>query len=627
MLTSLTPPRNWRRPVRRLLGLRPNDLQTVLGIACTGHGASIALITAGGTIRSSVLDRWAGAKHVLMLSRDEDRELRQPATDVDRTINYLLSYGFGRFPPTRIFEDTIGEWTSWMLRDAGLTPADVDLIVTSESHFATCRHRLGNVLHRWFPNAWVAGDIEHHEIHQRQAFWQSGFEDAAVLTLDACGEVLGRLGNRALAGTVSWMDACGRAETLQNIFFPESSPGLLYEVTNRHCGFKLGDEGKTMGLAPYGDPELFRRLEPLLRLHPDGWFEFVSHHELEKLYAHYVPPRAADGPMTHAHENVAYAGQALLEKIVTNAFKAALRLTGKRRIAYAGGVALNSVANEIAYQATLPEALYIAPNPGDAGHALGCALFGAYEIARWPPPLAEVPEYLGPSYTSEQMAKAARASGYSVSESPRVAEELARAIANGYITARFAGGAEFGPRALGNRSILCDPRPAGMKEYLNDRVKHREGFRPFAPAVLEEDAAQWFALGGRSPYMLRVVDARRERRDQIAATVHVDGSCRVQTVSRGDNAGFYDIIRAFKAITGVPVVLNTSFNVAGKPIVETPADAVECFAGTDIDVLAMGSLMVSKLPLEAYHRPRAALVAWPVAQAVSAAIPSSAPPP
>lgn len=623
---TLLPPRNWRRPARRLFGLRPNDLQTVLGIACTGHGASIALITAGGTIRSSVLDRWVGTKHVLLLAREEDRALRQPTTEIDTLINYLLSEGFGAFPPTRIFEDIIVEWTSWLLRDAGLTLADVDLVVTSESHFATCRPRLGNVLHRWFPNAWVSPNIEHHEVHQRQAFWQSGFDDAAVITLDACGETLGRLGDRALGGTISWMDASGRAETLQNLFFPESSPGLLYDITNRHCGFKLGDEGKTMGLAPYGGPELFRRLEPLLRLHPDGGFEFVSHSQLGRLYTDYVPARAPGAPMTHEHENVAYAGQALLEKIVVNAFKAALRLTGKRKIAYAGGVALNSVANEIAYQATLPDALYVAPNPGDPGHALGCALFGAYEIARWPPPLREVPEYLGPSYTDEQMAEAARECGYPVTDSPRVAEELARAIANGYITARFAGGAEFGPRALGNRSILCDPRAAGMKDYLNDRVKHREGFRPFAPAVLEEDAAEWFELGNRSAYMLRVVDVRPERRAQIAATVHVDGSCRVQTVSRADNAGFYDIIRAFKAITGVPVVLNTSFNVGGKPIVESPRDAVECFAGTDIDMLAMGSKVVSKLPLEAYHAPRVAYVSPALAHASRAAAPSSAPP-
>jgi carbamoyltransferase len=296
---------------------------------------------------------------------------------------------------------------------------------------------------------------------------------------------------------------------------------------------------------------------------------------------------------------VAYAGQALLEKIVVNAFGAAMRMTGQRKLAYAGGVALNSVANEIAYQAVRPESLYIAPNPGDTGHALGCALFGAYEIAGWPPRLTEITDFLGPAYSDAEMIDAARASGFHVTEPADVAAEAARCIANGSITARFAGRAEHGPRALGNRSILCDPRPPSMKDYLNDRVKHRESFRPFAPAVLEEDARDWFDIGERSPYMLRVVQVRPDRRGDVAATVHVDGSCRVQTVAPGENPGFHQLLRAFKAITGVPVVLNTSFNIAGKPIVETPRDAIECFAGTDIDVLALGPVLLSKRALAA----------------------------
>jgi carbamoyltransferase len=606
LLTRLTPPNTLRSRLRNATGLRPRRFRTVLALACTGHGASIALATSAGTIRSSVLDRWAGAKHVLLLSRDEDRDIRNPVTELDRQIRYLLSFGFGKFPPTRVFEDVIVEWTDWFLRDLDITRSDIDLVVTSNSHFATCEMRLADHLHRWFPRAWFSYGIEHHEIHQRQAFWQSGFEEAAVLTLDACGEVLPRLAGRALAGTISAMDARGRCRVLKNIFFPESSPGLLYDVVNRHVGFKLGDEGKTMGLAPYGErSDLLANLERRLHLHDDGSYDFISHHELENYLHDYVLARLPEEELKPEHMNVAYAGQALLEKIVENAFHAALRLTGLRKIAYAGGVALNSVANDIAFRSAAPDALYVAPNPGDPGHALGCALFGAYEVARWPAPRREVPEYLGPTYTDRELSDAAWAAGYPVAEGADVAEELAQCIANGYIVARFAGGAEFGPRALGNRSILCDPRPAGMKDYLNDRVKHREGFRPFAPAVLEEDAEEWFEMSGRSAYMLRVVRVRPERSEQIAATVHVDGTGRVQTVSPSDNRGFYDVIRAFKELTGVPVVLNTSFNVAGKPIVETPRDAVECFAGTDIDVLALGSVLVSKRPLSVYRAPRA----------------------
>jgi len=222
----------------------------------------------------------------------------------------------------------------------------------------------------------------------------------------------------------------------------------------------------------------------------------MPHEQFAGVLGDYVPQRGHGDAITARHENVAYAGQALLERIVANAFGAALRLTGQRKLAYAGGVALNSVANELAYRATHPDALYIAPNGGDTGHALGCALFGAYELAGWAPPLRELPDALGPDYTLEELRDAARASGAFVSEPANVAEELARAIAAGCIAARFDGRAEYGPRALGNRSILCDPREAEMKDRLNARVKFREGFRPFAPAVLEEKAAEWFASIG-----------------------------------------------------------------------------------------------------------------------------------
>lgn len=603
-LRRLQPPRFWS-------GLRsafapPRRVRNVLGIACTGHGASLALVSEDGTTRASVLDRWASLKHALLMARDEAEAILHPRTKIDRSIHAVLTYGRA-MPPVLVFEDVIEEWTAWLLRGTGLSADDIDLVVTSESHFATCRRRLGRRLHRWFPKAWVANGIEHHEIHQRQAFWQSGFDEAAVLTLDACGEQLGRLGGRSLAGTITRMDATGRAETVAHMLFPESSPGLLYDAVNRHVGFQVGDEGKTMGLAPYGRrDELLDSLSPHLRLHPDGHFDFIPHLQFADRLRDYIPQRGHDGAITARHENVAHAGQALLEKIVANAFEAALRLTGQRKLAYAGGVALNSVANELGYRAARPEALYITPNGGDTGHALGCALFGAYEIAGWAPPLRELPDALGPEYTPHELREAARASGAFVSEPADPAEELALAIAAGCITARFDGRAEHGPRALGNRSILCDPRTAEMKDRLNARVKFREGFRPFAPAVLEEKVSEWFELDGRSAYMLRVLPARASRRDRIAATVHVDGSCRVQTVSRADNAGFYDVIRAYERITDVPVVLNTSFNVAGKPIVETPLDAVRCFRETAIDVLALGPFILSKIPRAEWQGARTA---------------------
>jgi len=258
------------------------------------------------------------------------------------------------------------------------------------------------------------------------------------------------------------------------------------------------------------------------------------------------------------------------------------------------------VANEIAARAAGTRNLYIPPNPGDTGQSLGAVLFGAREIAKWPQVKGETPDCLGPLYSEQEMVAAAGESAFPVTRSPHPERDLARCIANGYIVARFDGAAEFGPRALGNRSILCDPRRRDMKDYLNQRVKHRESFRPFAPSVLEEKAADWFAMDFRSAYMLRVVPARAERSDLIPAVVHVDGSCRVQTVSETENPGFYRIISEFASITGVPLVLNTSFNLAGKPIVERPSDAVKCFAATEIDLMALGPLILSKRPLTEY---------------------------
>jgi carbamoyltransferase len=594
-----------RRIRERLFG-KSRGVGVILGIACTGHGASLAALTRDGAIRSSVLDRWAGVRHTLLFAEAEERDIKNAKSDIDKSIHYCLSYGYGKFPYCRVFERTIHDWLEWFLDGLNLRARDIDLVVTSEGHFAMCALRLGGQLHRWFPRAAVSRWIEHHEIHQRQAFWQSGFEEAAVLTLDSSGEPLKRLDGRKIAGTIARMNARGECAVLTEMLTPESSPGLLYEIVTRHVGFRLGDEGKTMGLAPYGSPELLERLLPSLELRDDGSFRFLDPENLRALLREYIPERWPHEEFDARHLQVAYAGQAILERIVTNAFRAAMELTGAKRLAYSGGVALNSVANEIAARATRPEALYIAPNPGDTGHALGCALYGAYEIAGWIPPRQETPEYLGPTYTADAIERALRGVNCATArpESPETA--LARCIANGHITARFDGAAEYGPRALGNRSILCDPRRGDMKDYLNARVKHREGFRPFAPAVLEEAAADWFDLDGRSAYMLRVVAAREEMKSRIPAVVHVDGSCRVQTVASRENPAFYRLIREFASLTSVPVILNTSFNIAGKPIVETPRDAVECFLSTEIDVLAMGPALLSKRPLGEYlERPRA----------------------
>jgi carbamoyltransferase len=588
----------WRGTKRR----RPFgsvDAERVVGLACTGHGASLVYVDRAGTIVGSQLERWTGVKHMLLFSADESEAFLDPQNDIDRSINYTFTDGYGRYPDALVFENTIEPWFEWLLRDLDVKRTDIDLLVTSSGFFVTGPFRLGGQLDQWFPSAVIECRPEHHQVHQRQAFWASGFSEAAVLTLDTCGEGLQRLGGRHLCGTISVMTSDGDIETIREFLFPEMSSGAIYDATTHHVGFRTGDEGKTMGLAPYGQPELLDELSRHLALHDDGGFTFVSRRELEERFTAYVPARAPGAELTQRHMDVAFAGQGILERIVANAWRAALALTGQSNLAYAGGVALNSVANERAVMEVRPQGLYIAPNPGDPGQGLGCALLGAYEIARWDPPAVELGEYLGPDYSEAELATAVGAAPYEIQ---RDVDErvVATCIANGFIVARFAGQAEFGPRALGNRSIICDARRPGMKDFLNSRVKHRESFRPFAPTVLEEWAGEWFELVGASSYMLRVGAVRADKCDRVPAIVHVDGTARIQTLRRDQNPAYWRLVTAFHELTGVPVVLNTSFNVAKRPIVETPEHALECFVSTEIDVLLLGPFVVSKRPLADY---------------------------
>jgi carbamoyltransferase len=576
----------------------------ILGIACNGHGASLAYIDRDGSIRSSVLDRWAGTKYTLMVSKGELEEMVNRRSAIAAEMYDLLAFSYGAFPKYKVFESAFPAWMDWLLSDLDLKAEDIDLLISSESNFVTSTFRLGPQLNQWLPNAHIVTDLEHHTVHQCQAFWQSGFKEAAVLTLDTGGENLTRLNNHKICGTISRMDRSSRCQVLREFIFPHSSAGLIYSIINHHLGFSQGQEGKTMGLAPYGRPDLYQKLANYLRLYPDGSFDFLPYTELHMALENYEyqRPKEKGAEFTQKHCDIACAGQAIIEDIVVNAFKAALRLTGLKNLVYAGGLALNSVANEIANRVAKPDKLYIPPNPGDTGQALGCALYAAYELAGWPPQKTEIPEYLGPQYNRDKMLKAIHSTDHYRIQLENPEWIIACCIANGHIVARFAGQAEFGPRALGNRSILADPRRNDMKEYLNARVKHRESYRPFAPSVLIEYASKWFDLGNRSPYMLRVVNVPANIREYIPAVVHVDGSARVQSVDKRENPEYWKLIDSFYKITDVPLVLNTSFNVAGKPIVETPQDAVDCFESTDIDVLLIEDWIISKRPIEEFEK-------------------------
>jgi len=458
---------------------------------------------------------------------------------------------------------------------------------------------------------------EHHLSHAASAFYPSPFADAVVLTMDGVGE---------WATTSVGHGAGNRLQIEREIHFPHSL-GLLYSAFTQYTGFRVNSgEYKVMGLAPYGEPRYAGLiLEHLLDLKDDGSFRLDQRHfgyctglEMTSPAFHELfggPPRKADEPLTQRHMDLAASVQAVTEEAVLRLTRAAAAGSGSRNLCLAGGVALNCVANGRVLRDGRFERIWIQPAAGDAGGAVGAALAAYHRFLgheREPPAVLDGMQgsYLGPAFPQAEIeARLARAGArFTVLEPGALVDTVAAELADGEAVGWFQGRMEFGPRALGARSILADPRSPTMQKRLNLAVKKRESFRPFAPSVLREHVAEWFELDGDSPYMLLVADVAEPRRiattaderalfgidrlnvprSQIPAVTHVDNSARLQTVHRETNPRYHALLSAFRDLTGCPVLVNTSFNVRGEPIVCTPEDAFRCFMGTDIDVLAIG---------------------------------------
>ena len=448
--------------------------------------------------------------------------------------------------------------------------------------------------------------IPHHLCHAASAFYPSPFEEALVLTLDAQGE------------SSSGMLAIGRGNrlTIEKQLFAPNSVGYLYACLTAFLGFGVGDEYKVMGLAPYGDPSRFRAFfEGFVRGAEDGSFSVDPNLLLwlivrdalcpaGRLYPRALTdvlgsPRGADDPIDQRHADIAAALQEALERAVLRLLEHARLATGLRELCLAGGVALNCTLNGKIARSGIFDRVWVQPAAHDAGTSLGAALYGYHALLDGERrPMARAPVYLGPEFGAAGVSRAIleHAPDIRFTRPADLYETVARALAEGRIVGWFQGRGEWGPRALGNRSILADPRRADMKDRVNGAVKMRESFRPFAPSVLREHADAWFDLRGvtESPYMLFAVPVHEAVRARIPAVTHVDGTARVQTVRQEDNPRFHALLRAFHEITGVPVLLNTSFNVNGEPIVGSPEDALRCFLGTKIDLLVMGETVIEK---------------------------------
>ena len=438
--------------------------------------------------------------------------------------------------------------------------------------------------------------IKHHDAHLASTYFVSGFDRSAVLTLDGLGEYETSVG------------AIGRGqsiERLDKINFPYSL-GAMYACISHFVGYQAElDEGKVMGLAAYGDPsEYYNSFRKILSLNKNGTFSldmsYFSYHLCrdkwvsDKFYKIFGPRREKGGEMTQRHINVAAAAQKVLEDAVLHRAEWLFDKTREKNLCLAGGVALNSVANGKIEAARMYENIYVQPASGDSGLPIGVVYSLYNKITELPKSFFMSHPYLGPQYSAEDCLKAIEKFELKYTTPNNISEAVAKALSEGKVVGLHQGRMEIGPRALGNRSILADPRNAAMKDIVNEKVKFREGYRPFAPAVTEERVGEYFDIKIKSPFMLIVSKAVDGASEKIPAVVHSDGTGRIQTVNREDNPVYYDIIHKFGELTNVPVVLNTSFNIKDEPIVCTPEDAIKCFLGTNIDALALGKYLLIK---------------------------------
>lgn len=582
----------------------------ILGVSCYYHDSAAALIVDGEIVAAAQEERFTRKKHDASFPKNAvDFCLKQGGISSSQ-IDYVAFYD----KPFLKFERILETHLQW-------APSGIKAALKSIPVWIKEKLWISEAV-----NAAVGGSVrvlypEHHLSHAASAFYPSPFEEAAIITFDGVGE---------WATTTIGAGEGNAIRLLREISFPHSL-GLLYSSFTYYAGFKVNSgEYKLMGLAPYGKPvyaDIIR--EKLIDIKEDGSFRMnmayfayangltMTNRRFDALFG--GPPRKPESPLTQKDMDIAASIQAVTEEIMLKTAVFARELTGKKNLCLAGGVALNCVGNGKIEKAGIFDEIWVQPAAGDAGGALGAALsvwYGYLENSR---SVASgrldsmKGSYLGPSYTNAFISKTLDATGAVYHQLPDddLIETTAGLLADGNIVGWVQGRMEFGPRALGGRSILGDPRSAEMQKNLNVKIKFRESFRPFAPAVLDRSVSEYFEFKSASPYMLMVapvagkyrytvedgpggMDRLYQLRSQIPAVTHVDYSARVQTVHRETNPMFYGLIEAFERKTGFGVVVNTSFNVRGEPIVNTPADAYRCFMRTNMDVLVLENMVLYK---------------------------------
>ena len=596
-------------------------MTAILGISGYYHDSAAALVVDGDVVSAAQEERFSRKKHDARFPRQAIEACLQLGGLTLEELDSIVYYEKPLLTFERLLETYIGAAPRG---SRSFTSAMTVWLREKVFLKHTLRQELNQLRHD--PMAALPALLfsEHHLSHAAAAFYPSPFEEAAVLCMDGVGE---------WATTTAWLGNLNLLNPLWDFSFPHSL-GLLYSAFTYYCGFKVNSgEYKLMGLAPYGQPTYAALIrEHLIDIKHDGTFRlnltYFKYHRgfrmtsrrFERLFGQ--PPRSPESELSPFHMDLAASIQVVTEEIVLALARSLQAETGARHLCLAGGVALNCVANGRLLREGAFEKIWIQPASGDAGSALGAALVGWYHQQPEASRTTEASRdgmhgtYLGPSFSNASIAQQLQALNAPSQELPdaELFAQLAELLDQGKVVGWFNGRMEFGPRSLGARSILGDPRNRTMQSVTNLKIKYRESFRPFAPAVLEEEVANQFELNASSPYMLLVAPVKQELcqpmsqedeqlfgidklnicRSSLPAITHVDYSARVQTVSARTNPRFHALIQAFQQRTGCPTLVNTSFNVRGEPIVCTPTDAYRCFMRTDMDVLVLENHLLLK---------------------------------
>ena len=565
----------------------------ILGLSCFYHDSSASIIKDGQIIAAAQEERFTRVKHDNTFPYKSIEyclnSLGIAINELDYIVFYekpiikftrILQQHITHFPKSiKIFFDTIPEWLLRKLR--------IKEILKSEFKYQ------GKIIY-----------LPHHLSHAAASYFTSPFKEAAILTLDGVGE---------LATTTMGFAKNYQIKLEKQIDFPHSL-GLFYSALTAYLGFAVNnDEYKVMGLSAYGKKpkEYYQQIKSLIKLNPDGSYQldtkYFSFEYREKMFNQKLcnllggPARIRDSDMIPRYENIAAATQQVFEETLFHMLNILYKKHPSKNLILSGGCALNSLANGKILKNTSFENLYITPDPGDGGTSLGAALYTHHSLLTQTPPKLLPSPYLGPEFTPWQIKTAIKKfklKSTLIPDADKINDLVSDLLINQKVIGFFQGRMEWGPRALGNRSILAAATSREMQDIINAKVKHREMFRPFAPVILREHTKKFFITDKNIPvsadYMLMVYPFKKSVQKKVPAVVHVDGSGRLQTIDKNSNPKYYNLIDAYYKKTGIPLILNTSFNVKGEPIVCTPSDAIKCFLNTEIDYLVINNYLIKK---------------------------------